>query len=65
MHVYHGQGYYIHAKLLIVDGHQALVSSQNLSPGSLGYNRELGIAVTTPAIVAQLAGDFASDYAGA
>jgi cardiolipin synthase A/B len=65
VHLYHGQQHYIHAKLLIVDGRQALVSSQNLSLGSLGYNRELGIAVTTPAIVTQLASDFANDFAGA
>jgi phosphatidylserine/phosphatidylglycerophosphate/cardiolipin synthase-like enzyme len=63
--LYHCQRYYIHAKMLIIDGQRALVSSQNLSTGSLQYNRELGIAVTTPAIVTQLAGDFASDYAGA
>ncbi|MGH3599838.1 MAG: phospholipase D-like domain-containing protein [Pseudonocardiaceae bacterium] len=65
VHLYHGQRYYIHAKLLLVDGRHALVSSQNLSTGSLSYNRELGITITTPALLAQLAGDFASDYAGA
>ena len=31
VHLYHGQRYYIHAKLLIVDDGRALVSSQNLS----------------------------------
>jgi cardiolipin synthase A/B len=60
--VHRGQRYYIHAKLLLVDGQRALVSSQNLSAASLRYNRELGITVTTPAILAQLAGDFNSDY---
>jgi cardiolipin synthase len=62
--LYHGQSYYIHAKLLIADGATALVSSQNLSTGSLEDNRELGITVTDPAIVAALEGDFRSDYAG-
>jgi cardiolipin synthase len=62
--LYHGQSYYIHAKLLIADGKTALVSSQNLSTGSLLYNRELGITVTEPAIVSALDGDFRSDYAG-
>ena len=62
--LYHGQSYYIHAKLLIADRRTALVSSQNLSTGSLKYNRELGITVTDPAIVAALEGDFGSDYAG-
>jgi cardiolipin synthase len=65
VHLYHGQRYYIHAKLLLVDGRRALVSSQNLSTGSLSYNRELGITITTPALLTELAGDFASDYAGA
>jgi cardiolipin synthase len=63
--LYHGQAYYIHAKLLIADRRTALVSSQNLSTGSLKYNRELGITVTDPAIVSVLDDDFRSDYAGA
>jgi phosphatidylserine/phosphatidylglycerophosphate/cardiolipin synthase-like enzyme len=62
--LYHGQSYYIHAKLLIADRTTALVSSQNLSTGSLKYNRELGITVTDPAIVSALEADFGSDYAG-
>ena len=62
--LYHGQSYYIHAKLLLVDGRTALVSSQNLSTTSLKYNRELGIEVTNTGIVSALARDFASDYAG-
>ena len=64
VHLYYGQHYYIHAKLLLADGHTALVSSQNLSTTSLKYNRELGIELTSPAIVSQLTRDFASDYAG-
>jgi cardiolipin synthase A/B len=62
--LYHGQSYYIHAKLLWVDGRTALVSSQNLSTTSLDYNRELGIELTAPSIVGKLGRDFASDYAG-
>jgi cardiolipin synthase A/B len=62
--LYYGQRYYIHAKLLLVDGHMALVSSQNLSTTSLKHNRELGIEVTDQPILAQLARDFVSDYAG-
>jgi len=63
--LYHGQSYYIHAKLLLIDGHEALISSQNLSTTSLKYNRELGIEVTTPTIISQLESDFATDYRGA
>lgn len=62
--LYHGQSYYIHAKLLIADGKTALVCSQNLSTGSLKYNRELGITVTDPTLVSALEADFRSDYAG-
>jgi cardiolipin synthase len=63
--LYHGQSYYIHAKLLEVDDRQALVSSQNLSTTSLRYNRELGIDVSVPAVLGALRSDFAGDYAGA
>lgn len=34
---------YVHAKMLLVDGHAAFVGSENLSPTSLDSNRELGI----------------------
>jgi cardiolipin synthase len=63
--LYHGQSYYIHAKLLEVDSREALVSSQNLSPTSLKDNRELGIEVAAPRVISQLTADFDSDYAGA
>lgn len=60
--VFHGQAYYIHAKLLLVDGTQAIVGSQNLSAESLWYNRELSVEVTTPSDVNKLATWFSSDY---
>jgi cardiolipin synthase A/B len=60
--LYHGQRYYIHAKLLVIDGRRALVSSQNLSTGSLQYNRELGITLRTKDLVSRLAADFDGDY---
>ena len=65
VHLYHGQRYYIHAKLLIVDDGRALVSSQNLSTGSLQHNRELGITLRARPLVSQLAADFSADYRGA
>ncbi len=61
----HGQSYYIHAKVLAVDGRRALVSSQNLSDGSLERNRELGIVVTSGPLVRALAADVAADAASA
>jgi phosphatidylserine/phosphatidylglycerophosphate/cardiolipin synthase-like enzyme len=61
----HGQRYYIHAKVLVVDDHRALVSSQNLSDGSLERNRELGIVVSSAPLVHALAADVAADAASA
>jgi cardiolipin synthase A/B len=61
--LYHGQSYYIHAKAIVADGRTALVSSQNLSTGSLKYNRELGITITDRSIVSALSADIARDYA--
>ena len=61
----HGQSYYIHAKLIVVDDRSALVSSQNLSATSLDDNRELGIRLTAARLVHALAGDVAADAAGA
>jgi phosphatidylserine/phosphatidylglycerophosphate/cardiolipin synthase-like enzyme len=63
--LYHGQSYYIHAKILEVDGARALISSQNLSAESLGYNRELGIVLNQRSLLTQLTADFDADYAGA
>ena len=49
---------YIHAKAIGADagrpGQQVLVGSQNFSVASLGYNRELGVITTDPAVVAAL-----------
>jgi phosphatidylserine/phosphatidylglycerophosphate/cardiolipin synthase-like enzyme len=49
---------------MIIDGRRALAGSQNLSTGSLQYNRELSIMVSDAPSVAQFAADFAADYAG-
>lgn len=65
VHLFHGQAYYIHAKLLEVDGTLAIVGSTNLSAESLWYNRELSIALTGPPLIAQLSRWFDSDYARA
>ncbi len=63
--LYHGQRYYIHAKLLIVDGDRALLGSQNLSETSLQRNRELSIDIVAAPLVRALTRDFAADEAGA
>jgi cardiolipin synthase A/B len=56
---------YIHAKMILVDGHRVFLGSQNFSAGSLDDNRELGIILDTGAIIDSLAGTFAGDYSHA
>jgi phosphatidylserine/phosphatidylglycerophosphate/cardiolipin synthase-like enzyme len=53
---------YIHAKVIIADGDEAFVGSENFSSTSLSANRELGILVADPAIIASLSDTFASDW---
>jgi len=60
---------YIHAKAIVADaarpGQRVLVGSENFSVASLGYNRELGIVTSDPAVVAAISTALAGDYAGA
>lgn len=56
---------YIHAKMILVDGTTAFIGSENFSSGSLYDNRELGIVLTDPAIIASLARTFAADWSAA
>ena len=56
---------YIHAKVIIADGSQAFVGSENFSSTSLDQNRELGILLSDPAVVAQLSSTFANDWGNA
>jgi hypothetical protein len=55
----------IHAKAIVADGATALVGSQNLSNSSLGYNRELGVITSDPAVVGPVSHTLAADVAGA
>jgi phosphatidylserine/phosphatidylglycerophosphate/cardiolipin synthase-like enzyme len=54
---------YVHAKLIIADGKQAFVGSQNFSATSLDQNRELGIVVDDPVALARLTRTFNLDFA--
>ncbi len=60
---------YIHAKVIVADaglpGARALVGSENFSTTSLTRNRELGLTVTTPDVVAALHDTLAHDYSAA
>ncbi|HTR18685.1 MAG TPA: phospholipase D-like domain-containing protein [Candidatus Paceibacterota bacterium] len=52
---------YIHAKVVIADGAQAFVGSENFSSTSLDQNRELGLILSDPDVVASLQRTFEQD----
>ncbi len=55
--------WYMHAKLMIVDGALAYVGSENFSTASLDLNRELGLLVANATVLGVLMGTFAADSA--
>ena len=56
---------YVHAKMVLVDGQQAFVGSENFTATSLDQNREVGIVVDDPAVLARIEKTFAADFAAA
>ena len=48
---------YLHAKAYVADGHTAIVTSANLTNGGLHGNHELGVAITDPDGVRDIAED--------
>ena len=44
----------VHAKVIIADRRRALIGSMNLTMTSLDFNRELGVLLTDPGIIAQM-----------
>jgi phosphatidylserine/phosphatidylglycerophosphate/cardiolipin synthase-like enzyme len=52
----------VHAKLVIVDDHEALVGSMNIDRSAFDLRRELGITVDDPAAVGQLCQVFDADW---
>ena len=53
---------YIHAKMIVADGTQAFVGSENISAPSLDGNRELGILLTDNSILTTLQKMFEQDW---
>lgn len=53
---------YIHAKVVIADGRQAFVGSENFSSTSLDQNRELGLMLSDPSVVSSLSKTFRQDW---
>lgn len=52
----------VHAKLVIVDDHEALVGSMNIDRSAFDLRRELGITVDDPAAVGRLREAFDADW---
>ena len=53
---------YIHAKAIIVDGTAMYVGSENLTGGSLDYNRELGIITSLASEIAKVQAAINTDF---
>jgi phosphatidylserine/phosphatidylglycerophosphate/cardiolipin synthase-like enzyme len=53
---------YIHAKMILADGKQAFVGSENFSPTSLNKNRELGLMLTDSTVLISLSNIFNTDF---
>ncbi len=53
---------YMHAKIIIVDGKEAFVGSENISSQSLDQNRELGIIVSDGGVLNTLQQTFQGDW---
>ena len=56
------KGLHLHAKMLVADGHRAIVGSINIAPGSFDERRELGIEVCDLHIVKRLEQTFLKDW---
>jgi cardiolipin synthase A/B len=54
--------YYMHAKIIVVDGQKAFVGSENISTASLEQNRELGIIVADQNVINTLQQTFQQDW---
>jgi phosphatidylserine/phosphatidylglycerophosphate/cardiolipin synthase-like enzyme len=55
---------YVHAKVVVVDGHGVFVGSQNFTAASLADNRELGLTTSNASLVRSLTTILAADFAG-
>jgi cardiolipin synthase A/B len=53
---------YMHAKIIVVDGREAFVGSENISRQSLDQNRELGIIVSDKGVLQTLQQTFQQDW---
>ncbi|HVM76577.1 MAG TPA: phospholipase D-like domain-containing protein [Candidatus Paceibacterota bacterium] len=56
---------YIHAKMIVSDGAQAFIGSENFSATSLDRNRELGVIIANHDVIQSLMDVFGGDWAAA
>jgi cardiolipin synthase len=54
---------YIHAKLILLDGREAFIGSQNYTSTSMDENREVGVTISVPSNIERLERVFARDFA--
>jgi cardiolipin synthase len=62
LHLFHGEKFYIHAKMILADNNYAFLGSENFSYTSLNKNRELGIFLSDPIIINSLFKTFYTDF---
>lgn len=55
---------YVHAKIILMDGHRFYLGSENISATSLDKNREMGILLDNTTMAGFVGATFASDWAG-
>jgi phosphatidylserine/phosphatidylglycerophosphate/cardiolipin synthase-like enzyme len=65
LHLFHGEKFYIHAKMILADDLNAFLGSENFSYTSLYKNRELGIFLSDPSITQSLYHTFYLDWQNA
>jgi cardiolipin synthase A/B len=53
---------YMHAKMMVIDGKTGFVGSENISTASLDRNREVGIIISDPNVLATLQQTFQQDW---
>lgn len=54
--------FYMHAKIIVVDGQKAFVGSENISTASLDRNRELGVLIADANVIHTLQQTFRLDW---
>jgi phosphatidylserine/phosphatidylglycerophosphate/cardiolipin synthase-like enzyme len=65
VHVRYITNVYMHAKMMVADGRQAFVGSENFSANSLDDNRELGILIADQSAITLLTHTFQQDWSSA